>query len=85
MAWEERKDVMEISEKARSRFVQRRREENAIRANCEAEFCPNWVSKSTRDAVWRKAWEDGHSYGEREVKLQYDDLMDIVRTMGPFE
>ena len=54
-----------------------------IRDDCEAELCPDWVPQTTKDVVWKKAWEDGHAYGACEVKWHYDDLMDIVRTLAP--
>ena len=79
----ERNEVMKAVavEDAQTRRKKQREERDQFRTECEAEYCPNWVSQATRDAVWRKAWEDGHSSGNAEVAFQYDDLMDIVRTM----
>ena len=54
-----------------------------IRAECEAQFCPAWVKDAVRKEVWDKAWEYGHSAGASEVAFYYDNLMDIVRAMGP--
>lgn len=52
-----------------------------LKRKCEREFCPNWVSRKTKDAIWDKAWEDGHAYGPNEVEMHYQDLIEIIRTL----
>lgn len=41
----------------------------------------NGFGRETADAVYRKAWEDGHSSGYREVEMHYQELADIVKTV----
>ena len=41
----------------------------------------NGFGRETADAVFRKAWEDGHSSGYREVEMHYTELADIVKTV----
>ena len=36
-----------------------------------------YVPKDKQDKVWRKAWEDGHSYGYYEVYLHLDSLVEL--------
>ncbi len=32
-----------------------------------------------RDILFQKAWEFGHAYGENDVRIYYEDLIDLVR------
>lgn len=57
--------------------------EDKHREKIEHDLCADWVPDETRAAIWRKAWDDGRPYGVGEVRLQYDDIMDIIRTLEP--
>jgi len=50
-----------------------------FRAYVEHVYATSSLSRSVRDALWQKAWDDGHSNGLREVELHYEDIVDIVR------
>lgn len=36
------------------------------------------LPQSVRDAIWDKAWEDGHSSGLYNVEIHYEEVADLV-------
>jgi len=53
-------------------------EQVELKAELEKEHDVEWLSEDTRNLMWSKAWEDGHSYGLQEVRNQYHDLAEIA-------
>lgn len=43
------------------------------------EFGADDFSETAKDAIFHKAWEDGHSSGYYSVAMELDDLIDFAR------
>lgn len=39
------------------------------------------LTKESAKAIWNKAWEDGHSYGFREVVIHAEQLIDLISSI----
>lgn len=48
------------------------------RAWLENDYGTDTLSQRSRDVIYNKAWEDGHSNGFASVESEYQDLLDIV-------
>lgn len=51
----------------------------AVEDYLNATFLPDGLPNAVRDAVWKKAWDDGHASGIHEVEMHYEELADIVK------
>ena len=62
-----------------------REEENRLtvqfRLDLEEENGTGGLSKGKRDALWAKAWADGHASGLSEVAIHYSDLAELMLTV----
>jgi hypothetical protein len=57
---------------------ERQRERNSIRAAMEEQFNMGRFPQRAMDLVWAMAWEQGHSSGEGEIRMWYEDLVEIL-------
>ena len=55
-------------------ILRRRNERAEIRARMERHMPMRGIPQPAIDMVWELAWEAGHSSGENEVTIYYDDL-----------
>lgn len=51
-----------------------------VRTECEAMF-PFNLSKRAKDEIWDMAWRRGHRAGYEEVKIEYDEIAELVATI----
>lgn len=84
-AYREYADKLEAWEKKHAEYLearaQWRAEENRmtmkLKADLEEEFGMTGHPKA--DALWHKAWQDGHSGGYSEVTNIYSDLVELAK------
>ena len=58
-----------------------RKQEILFRKALEEEFALSEWPQPVLDAVYSKAWEDGHAYGYHEVACHYSELCDFVKVV----